>query len=155
MSVGYRNPSEVLDLSEQNGKTIKMEEKASFFHRAGQCQCGSEKHSLSAMMQLWNKVVLEKWIEWNQSIFNFLLSASAKHFSVRKLVHQFESRASDRFERISGRFSSKGWKAKHAKRDAEANRAGYTSTTAAEQQDLSKALWYLPSDKITEDNEAW
>ncbi|XP_065074326.1 uncharacterized protein LOC135698339 isoform X2 [Ochlerotatus camptorhynchus] len=114
MSVGYRNPSEVLDLSEQNGKTIKMEEKASFFHRA----------------------------------------ASAKHFSVRKLVHQFESRASDRFERISGRFSSKGWKAKHAKRDAEANRAGYTSTTAAEQQDLSKALWYLPSDKITEDNEA-
>lgn len=71
-------------------------------------------------------------------------------------MHQFESRASDRFERFSGRFSSKGWKAKHAKRDAEANEAVQTNTNAAgEQQDSSTTLWYLPSDKITEDNDEW
>lgn len=101
------------------------------------------------------QVVLEKWIELNQSIFYFLLSASAKHFSVRKLVHQFESHASDHFERISGRFSSKGLKAKQAKRDAKENGAVHKSSTAEEQQAMSTALWYLPRDKITEDNEEW
>ncbi|XP_021706642.1 uncharacterized protein LOC5571114 [Aedes aegypti] len=86
----------------------------------------------------------------------FRRSASEKQFSVRKLVHQFENRASHRFERISERFSSKRKKFAHAKKDADSSGAISTNTAAAEaEKPSSTALWYLPNDKITEDNEEW
>lgn len=71
-------------------------------------------------------------------------------------MHQFENRASHRFERISERFSSKRKKFAHAKKDADSSGAISTNTAAAEaEKPSSTALWYLPNDKITEDNEEW
>lgn len=92
-----------------------------------------------------------------RSVFYFLLSASEKHFSVRKLVQQFESRASNRFERISDRFSSKRKKVKHTKKDADSDGpfSADVAATAEAKKPLSTALWYLPRDKITEDSDEW
>ncbi|KXJ81649.1 hypothetical protein RP20_CCG018382 [Aedes albopictus] len=94
-------------------------------------------------------------VEGEETSKYFKRSASEKHFSVRKLVQQFESRASNRFERISDRFSSKRKKVKHTKKDADSDGSfsADVAATAKAEKPLSTALWYLPRDKITEDSD--
>ncbi|XP_062563683.1 uncharacterized protein LOC134226734 [Armigeres subalbatus] len=86
---------------------------------------------------------------------HFKRSGSEKHFSVRNLVHQFESRASNRFERISERFSSKRKKSDHINKDVDAGGSRLSNATPQREKSTSTTLWYLPSDKISDDNHEW